>query len=284
MDDDGTTGSIKSFLNKMSSLKKERKAEEEIIDLVNEGHENGAIEASEAAMITNVIEFGDKEAQDIMIHRAQIIALDGDMHFKEAIDFILSANNSRFPVYEESLDHIIGILHLKDAMRIHNRNELLDQPIRKIKGLLRDPFFIPETRNVGDLFKSMQSKKVWMAIALDEYGQTAGLITMEDILAEIVGNIQDEYDKEESYIKEKGNDEYIIDGLTPLDELEERFHIHFDQEDFETLNGFLIYKMDCIPDESASFDVTVGDYNFKIQSVKDNVIQSVLVTKVNKYE
>ena len=163
MDDDGTTGSIKSFLNKMSSLKKERKAEEEIIDLVNEGHENGAIEASEAAMITNVIEFGDKEAQDIMIHRAQIIALDGDMHFKEAIDFILSANNSRFPVYEESLDHIIGILHLKDAMRIHNRNELLDQPIRKIKGLLRDPFFIPETRNVGDLFKSMQSKKVWLA-------------------------------------------------------------------------------------------------------------------------
>lgn len=270
------------MIHKFFALKKERKAEEEIIDLVNVGHENGVIEASEAQMLTNVIEFGDKEAQDIMIHRGQIIAIDADTHFREAIDFILSANNSRFPVYEESLDRIIGILNLKDAMRIHNRNELLDKPIGKIKGLLRDPFFIPETRKVGDLFRSMQSKKVWMAIALDEYGQTAGLITMEDILEEIVGNIQDEYDKEESYIEEKGNDEYIIDGLTPLDELEERFSIHFDQEEFETLNGLLTFKMDRVPNEDDSFSVTIDHYKFKILSVKNNVIQSVQVTKENE--
>ncbi len=253
--------------------------EEEILDMVNEGHEQGVIEASEAEMITNIIEFGDKEAQDIMIHRGQIDALDGDMHFRDAIDYLLTANNSRFPVYQESLDHVIGILHLKDAMRIHDQNELLDLPIRKVKGLLREPFFIPETRKVGDLFRSMQSEKVWMAIALDEYGQTTGLLTMEDILEEIVGNIQDEYDKEETYIKEKGNDEYVIDGLTPLEELEERFDIHFNEEEFETLNGFLISKMDKIPDEGEQFDITVDGYNFKILSVANKMIQSVLVTK-----
>lgn len=258
--------------------------EEEILDMVNEGHEQGVIEASEAEMITNIIEFGDKEAQDIMIHRGQIDALDGDMHFRDVIDYLLTANNSRFPVYQESLDHIIGILHLKDAMRIHDQNELLDLPIRKVKGLLREPFFIPETRKVGDLFRSMQSEKVWMAIALDEYGQTTGLLTMEDILEEIVGNIQDEYDKEETYIEEKGNDEYVIDGLTPLEELEERFGIHFNEEEFETLNGFLISKMDKIPDEGEQFDITVDGYNFKILTVANKMIQSVLVTKQKEKE
>jgi len=256
--------------------------EEEIIDLVNEGHEHGVIEASEAEMITNIIEFGDKEAQDIMVHRGQIVALDGDMHFKDAIDFILESHNSRFPVYYESLDHIIGILHLKDAMRMHNKNELLDQPIRKVKGLLRKPVFIPETRNVGELFRRMQAGKVWIAIALDEYGQTSGLLTMEDILEEIVGNIQDEYDKEEIFIKEKGNNEYMIDGLTRLEDLEERLDIRFEQDDFETLNGFLISKMDRIPEENEQFDITVDGYNFKIISVKGRIIDSVLVTKVKQ--
>ena len=130
----------------------------------------------------------------------------------------------------------------------------------------------------------MQSEKVWMAIALDEYGQTTGLLTMEDILEEIVGNIQDEYDKEESYIKEKGNNEYVIDGLIPLEELEERFGIHFNEEEFETLNGFLISKMDKIPDEGEQFDITVDGYNFKILSVANKMIRSVLVTKQKEKE
>jgi putative hemolysin len=126
----------------------------------------------------------------------------------------------------------------------------------------------------------MQSEKIQMVIVMDEYGQTSGLVTMEDILEEIVGNIMDEYDHEESYIEEKGENEYIIEGMTKLEDLEERFGISFGETEFETLNGYIISKLEHIPDEDEDFEVQVGDYNFKIAKVEKNVIQSVLVTRV----
>ena len=130
----------------------------------------------------------------------------------------------------------------------------------------------------------MQSNKLQMAIVVDEYGQTAGLVTMEDILEEIVGNILDEYDEDEDFIEEKGNDEYVIEGKTPLEDLEERFHISFREEAFETLNGFLIARMDKIPDEDEEFETSVDGYHFKVLSVKNKMIQSVLVTKLPEGE
>lgn len=254
--------------------------EEEIISMVNEGHEQGVLQASEAEMITNIFEFGDKEAKDIMTHRKHINAIDGDTPLKEAISYMLSHSNSRYPVYEENIDHVIGILHLKDALRIHDKDARVNVPIRKIKGLVREVKVIPETRNIDVLFKAMQSTKTQMVIVIDEYGQTAGLIAMEDILEEIVGNIQDEYDEDEKYIEQKSEDEYIIEGKTPLEELEEKLQISFEEEEFETLNGFLISKMERIPREDEQFSVDVGGYNFKILTVENKMISSVLVTKL----
>ena len=254
--------------------------EEEIISMVNEGHEQGVLEASEAEMITNIFEFGDKKASDIMTHRNGIIALDSQMLFKDALVQMLTESNSRYPVYEENLDHIIGVLYLKDAMRLHTSDESLNRPIGKVQGLVRKAVFVPETKNIDDLFKSMQSQKNQMVIVMDEYGQTSGLVTMEDILEEIVGNIMDEYDADENHIKEKGNNEYIIEGMTKLEDLEERFGIDFGESEFETLNGYLISKLDRIPDEDENSEVSVGGYKFKILSVEKNVIQSVLVTKL----
>lgn len=254
--------------------------EEEIISMVNEGHEQGVILASEAEMITNIFEFGDKESKDIMTHRNHIIAIDGDTPLKEAIRFMLSQRNSRYPVYEENIDHVIGILHLKDAMRIHENDERNNVPIRKIKGLVREVKVIPETRNIDALFKMMQSTKTQMVIVIDEYGQTAGLVAMEDILEEIVGNILDEYDEDEKYIEQKSEDEYVIEGKTPLEELEEKLGISFEEEEFETLNGFLISKLDRIPEKDEQFAVDVGGYHFKILSVENKMIASVLVTKL----
>lgn len=254
--------------------------EEEIISMVNEGHEQGVLQASEAKMITNIFEFGDKEAKDIMTHRKHINAIDGDTPLKEAISFMLSHSNSRYPVYEENIDHVIGVLHLKDAMRIHDNDARINVPIRKIKGLMREVKVIPETRNIDVLFKAMQSTKTQMVIVIDEYGQTAGLIAMEDILEEIVGNIQDEYDEDETYIEQKSEDEYVIEGKMPLEELEEKLHISFEEEEFETLNGFLISKMDKIPEEDEQFSVDVAGYRFKILSVENKMIASVLVTKL----
>jgi len=254
--------------------------EEEIISMVNEGHEQGVLLASEAEMITNIFEFGDKEAQDIMTHRINIEAIDGDMPFKDAIHFMLQERNSRYPVYVDNIDHIIGIINLKDALRIHAGDEGLNCAVRDVNGLLREAQFIPETRNIDVLFKTMQSMKIQMVIVVDEYGQTAGLVAMEDILEEIVGNIMDEYDEDEAYIEDKGNDEYVIEGMTPLEELEEKFDIHFNEDEFDTLNGFLISKMDKIPDENEQFEITVEGFNFKVLSVENKMIHTVLVTKI----
>ncbi|MBQ9140500.1 MAG: HlyC/CorC family transporter [Lachnospiraceae bacterium] len=254
--------------------------EEEIIHMVNEGQEQGLIEAGEAEMISNIFEYHDKEAQDIMTHRNQIIGIEASMLLGEAIEFVLENRHSRYLVYEENIDHIIGILHMKDIMRYHADTELMKQSLKNVQDLLRAPEFVPLTRNIHELFKDMQSNKLQMVIVIDEYGQTAGLVAMEDILEEIVGNILDEYDEEEEYIEEKGEDEYIIEGKTPLEELEDRFHISFDEEEFETLNGFLIAKMDKIPEENEEFEVIVDGYLFKLLTVQNKMIQSVLVKKL----
>lgn len=256
--------------------------EDEIISMVNEGHEQGVLQASEAEMITNIFEFGDKEAADIMTHRKNIVALDGQTPLREACSFMLGEKISRFPVYEENIDHIIGILHMKDALRIHAQNEELNAPVREIDGLIREVRFIPETRNIDVLFQTMQSQKVQMVIVVDEYGQTTGLVAMEDILEEIVGNIQDEYDEDTSHIEETGENRYEIDGMTPLEELEERFGISFGENEFDTLNGYLISKLDKIPEEDEEFDVDVDGYHFKVLRVEKKMIQSVLVTKIEE--
>ena len=148
-----------------------------------------------------------------------------------------------------------------------------------MRDVIREAIFVPETKKIDDLFKQMQREKQQMAIIMDEYGQTAGIVAMEDILEEIVGNIEDEYDEEEQHIEEKGQNQYVIEGMTTLEELEEKFGIDFGEQEFTTLNGFLIAKLDRIPEEDEEFSVTVGDYQFTSLSVKDNVIQEVLVIK-----
>lgn len=259
--------------------------EEEIISMVNEGHEQGVLLATEAEMITKIFEFGDKEAHDIMTHRKNILAIDRNMTLADALDYMLSESKSRFPVYEENIDHIVGILHFRDAMRAHREEGNMALPVGSIEGLLREAMFVPETKNIDALFQNMQHTKTQMVIVVDEYGQTMGVIAMEDILEEIVGNIMDEYDEDEEHIEETGNaDEYIIEGITPLEELEERFGISFHEEEFDTLNGFMISKMDKIPEENEEFSIEVDGYEFKILSVENRMIKSVLVTRLPEKE
>lgn len=259
-------------------------AEQEIISIVNESAAGGYIEDNEAEMINNIFEFGDKQAKDIMTDRSNIIAVDSSMKLKDALDHMLLSSNSRFPVYSEDLDKIIGILHLKDAMRLSRIKGNSLKTVESIDGLLREARFIPETRKIDALFHTMQATKLQMVIVIDEYGQTAGLVAMEDILEEIVGNLSDEYDKDDDGIVERGEDKYIIEGATELEVLNKRFGIEFCTDDFETINGFMISKMDKIPDKKERFDITVGDYNFKVLEVDHNMIQQILVTKVEPAE
>lgn len=278
MEDAGPFNMLKKIIHKNN----DSDVTEEIIDMINEGHEQGVIQASEAKMISNIFEFCDKEAKDIMTHRNNIDAIDTDSTLKEAVEFMLKGKNSRYPVYEENIDHIVGILHLKDAVRFYLGEGVTDTRVGQLNELLREPYFVPQTKNIDELFRQMQRGKIQMSIVVDEYGQTAGLVAMEDILEEIVGNIQDEYDEDTGYIEEKGENEYIIDGMTPLEELEERFSIKFDNDDFETLNGYLISKLDRIPEENDTFDVDCDGFNFKIIKVDNKMITSVLVTRMKQ--
>lgn len=256
--------------------------EEDIMSMVNEGHEQGVLEADETEMITNIFELGDKEASDIMTHRTNMAALDGSMLLGETVHYILNEGiNTRYPVYREDIDDIVGILHLRDAMVCGTEHpDYKDKQLLEIPGLLREANFIPETRSIDTLFKEMQSGKIHMEIVVDEYGQTAGLLTMEDILEEIVGNIMDEYDEEENFVTAREDGSYIMSGLTPLDDVMELLDIELPKEDcdtYDTLNGYLISRLDRIPQEDENPQVDFGRYTFKVVKAGNKMIESVRV-------
>ena len=235
--------------------------EEEIKSMVSEGQEQGVLQETEADMITNIFEFSDKEARDIMTNRKAMVAIDANMSLKDAVNFMMDTNNSRFPVFLDDIDHIIGIMHIRDAMKKLSEETDDNLPIRKIKGLLRQPKFVPETRNIDSLFHSMQSSKTQMVIIIDEY------------------------DEDENYIKPTRNPgEFTIEGNTPLEILEKRFKISFEESEFETLNGYIISKLDRIPEQDEDFSVVVDGYSFKILSVNNHMIQSVLLNKLPEPE
>ena len=254
--------------------------EEEIISMVREGHEQGTILASEAELIHNVFEFDDKEVKDIMTHRKNIVSLDGNMSFIDAIEFIIDTGKSRFPVYENDVDSIIGVLHIKDAFTFFEKNEVYRSSIKDIDGLIRPVDFIPETVNINDLFKKMQSKKSHLAMVVDEYGQISVLIAMEDILEELVGNIEDEHDEEENYIRKNDDETFIMDGMTEFSDVKEALSLPVDDDAYETLNGFIISLSDKIPEEGDKTVISAYGYRFSVMSVEDKVIKQVMIKKL----
>lgn len=262
----------------------ENVTEEEIITMVNEGQEQGVLEAGEAEMITNIFELGDKHAGDIMTHRSNIEAVESTITLDNFIQNHIEGKYSRFPVYEGDIDNIVGTIHIRDALifyrNIPNRKKLL----KDIKGLLRKPYMVPETMDIDDMLKDMQEKKIHMGIVVDEYGQTAGIVSMEDIIEEIVGNILDEYDDEEEVVEYAGDDTYVVDGLTDIEDINSLLGIKIESDGFETLNGFLISKLGRIASENETEAIEAYGFSFKILEVTGNVIRKVEITKIDKKE
>ena len=254
--------------------------EEEIISMVHEGHEKGNILASEVEMINNIFEFDDKEVKDIMTHRKNILSLDGSLCYIDAVRLMIDAGKSRFPVYENDIDNIIGVLHIKDAFEYSQRNEVFRTSIKDIKGLIKEADFVPETVNINDLFKRMQAKKNHLAMVIDEYGQISGIVAMEDILEELVGEIEDEHDEEEELIQINDDQSYYMDGMTDFSDVKETLNLPLEEDAFETLNGFLIAQMDKIPEEDEKPVINAYGYEFSVLSVNDNVIGQVMIKKV----
>ncbi len=251
--------------------------EEEIISMVNEGQEQGVLDADKVEMISNIIELGDKEAQDIMTPKKRIIAVNTEMSLEEALRYMLSENYSRYPLYEGNRDNIIGILHMKDVICAYISEELRNKPIEEIA---REPYFVPDTQNISILLHDMQAKNIHMAIVIDEYGQTAGLVALEDLLEEIVGNIQDEYDEEESMVISSDDESVTVKGAISLEELEDELGISLQNEDFDTLNGLLISLMDRIPGDGEKATLVYQGYQFDVLETKNKMTEQVRIMKL----
>ncbi len=266
------------FLKKLNRKNEDQVTEKDIISIIKEGHEKGVLQANEAEMIHNIFEFSDKEAKDIMTHRKNICALDGTMEFGQMVDKVLDEPFSRFPVYLEDIDNIIGVLHIKEVMAFERNQKLAHTQIKDIDGLFQEGEFIPETQKISDLFQRMQSDKLHLVIVVDEYGQTCGLVAMEDILEEIVGNIFDEHDKESHMIEHMPDGSYIMQGMTGLDDAKDALGIEFEEEDYDTLNGFLISKINKIPADGETFSIEYGGYLFDVVKVENKTVQTVRIT------
>ncbi len=266
-------------LKKNSDISEDEVIEEEIISMVKEGHEQGVLLASEAEMIHNIFEYGDKEAKDIMTHRKHIVAIDGDMSFYDMVAYVDDTGKSRFPVYVNDIDNIIGVLHIKDAFLYCQRNEIFRTSVKDIPDLIREVDFITETIKINTLFKKMQSAKSHMCIVIDEYGQTSGIVAMEDILEEIVGEIEDEHDEEEQTYSMESDGSYTFDGLTELRDVLEVLPLPIEEDAFETLNGYVISLLEKVPSDGDHETVVSNGYIFDVINVEDRIIREVRITK-----
>lgn len=259
-------------------------SEEEIRMMVDVGLTSGTIHIDESRMIQNVFEFNDKEVSEIMKHRTNIVALNINASLDEVIDVAINEKYSRIPVYDEDIDDICGILTIRDLLFYTAKNNFDNF---SLKDILRPPYRVPESKHVDALFRDMQKERVSMAIVIDEYGGTAGLVTVEDLLEEIVGNIEDEYDDENENLSilKKDDNLYEIDGLESLENVKkfipEALFNDDDYEDFDTIAGLVLDCLGYIPEENERPEAKRNNMKFKVLSMEDNRIEKIQLEIIN---
>lgn len=245
--------------------------EDEIRTIVDESQESGAIEDEEREMIHNVFDFGDSLAKEVMIPRIDMTFVHVDASFKELIEIYRENKYTRLPVYDDSTDNVIGIINMKDVILVENEEKF------SIKDILREPYFTYEHKNTADLFVEMRKASIPLAIVLDEYGVTAGLVTLEDLLEEIVGEIRDEYDSdEEDAIEQLSEYEYLILGSTNLDDVNDALDLEFESDDYDTIGGYCLQLLDHLPEENETL-FTEDGVVIKIKEVDKNRIERVYI-------
>ena len=260
----------------VSEQDSEEVTEEEIRMMVDVGEEAGNIEQNEKEMINNIFEFNDKTVSEVMIHRKDIMAVDISTKIDELIEIVYDNMYSRLPVYKDNIDEIVGILYTKELIKPIRENKRIN-----IKNIIRKPYFVSENKKINDLFKEMQRSKVQVAIVLDEYGGTAGIITMEDILEEIVGNIFDEFDDIEYDYEKIDETTYRFNGLIPIYEVEKILEIKIPEGDYDTLSGYLIEELGRIPSDKEKPIIETEEVSYKIEQYEDRRIVWVKACKNN---
>lgn len=244
--------------------------EEELKTMVDVSEEEGVLEIEEKEMIFNVFEFGDLQVRDVMVQRTDVVAIDVEATYDEIMEVIKEEQFSRIVVYVESIDDVVGILNVKDLFFLEDGRDNFN-----VKNYMREPFFTYEFKNVAELLREMKKSRVHMAIVLDEYGGTAGIVTMEDMIEEIVGEIEDEYDEADQEIRVIKEDEYIVEGSTRIETVNDMIGINIESEDFDSVGGFIIGILGRIPE-----DKEVIEYNgikFTIESIEKNRIKKIRI-------
>jgi len=274
------TDSIKFLVSKLRiDASKTALRASEIVDLADIGKEHGSLVEEEHELIHGLVDFKSLVAREVMTPRVDIISISLKSSFKEVIKIITESGHSRIPIHEDSLDNVIGILYAKDVLNFigHDASE----NNFSLKNIAREAMFVPETKLISDLLKEFQEKNMHIGIVVDEYGGTAGLISLEDILEEIVGEIQDEYDNEDKEIIKIEEDKFILLGKVDIDEVNELLDSNFKNEDddYDTVGGFIFQQAGKIPEKGYSFDF--NNYNFKVIEIENNRISKVLVEKIS---
>ncbi len=256
---DGNTTSTPSFWKSLSRRLSDRRknvTEEDIRELMDAGEETGAIEGSQKDMINNIFELSEMTAEAVMTPRTEVEALDVEDTVQDALRIAVEEGFSRMPVYEEDIDHVVGVLYIKDLLPYVGRKLPSDLSLRK---LMRDAHFVPGTKNCQDLLAEMTEKHIQLAMVVDEYGGLAGIVSMEDLLESIVGSIQDEYDHEEEEVKQRSDNSFEVDGAMAIDEVGELLGVAFPEGEYETLAGFFIDRLGHIPAADEAAEISYGE-------------------------
>ena len=253
--------------------------EEEILMLVDAGEEKGIIEQKAKDMIENIFDFDNIVAEEIMTHRTDIVAAENNMSIKEVLQISIKTGKSRIPIFKEDLDNIIGILYVKDILKFVAKENLKNI---SIKDIIRPVMFIPNSKRCDEIFNDFTSNKIQIAIVVDEYGGTEGLITMEDLVESILGNIQDEYDHENEEIHRINDNTFTVDGTTPIYEIEETFKIKIPKGNYDTIAGFITSKLGKIPKKNSNEYVSIENTKFIAYDVTDRKISKVRVLRYSE--
>lgn len=248
--------------------------EEEIRMMVDVGGEKGVIEDTQIEMINNIFEFDDIDVADIMTHRTDMVCVDEEEPLAEAVKLSIENGFSRIPVYKEDPDNIIGIVYIKDFLKYVGTNL---PKTKTVKDMMRPAYYVPETKRCGELFTEMTEKRVQMAVVVDEYGGTAGIVTLEDLLESIVGNIQDEYDQEDEEISIINDTTFEVEGITDIEEVEEHTGKKFPDGDYDTIGGYIISVLGFLPEDGQMNEVQFENVKFTVLNVEERRIGKVKV-------
>ncbi len=259
----------------------EEVTEENILQLVDDAEESGVLEEGQKEIINNIFEFDDISVDDVMNHRTEIVAVDIDEKLEGALKIAIDEGFSRIPVYEDDLDNIIGIVYVKDLLKYVGKK--LPERLT-LRSVMREAYHVPQTKRCSELFEEFTEKRIQMAIVVDEYGGTAGIVTLEDLIESILGNIQDEYDDEEEEINKLNETTFKIEGTCDIEEVEEMLSIKFPDEDYDTLGGFMLYRLGRIPKDDETPSIEENGYRFTALKVKERRIEFIKAEKLPELE